>query len=78
MVSTLLQQGTVLAHNDGRVVVLKEHDVLIQGNKITQIGQNLSCPGAEGTVISCRDKIICPGFIDTHHHLWQTQVPLYG
>lgn len=77
MAFILLQHGTVLGHNDGHVIVLKDHDVLIQGNKITEIGQNLTCPDAEGTVIPCRDKIICPGFVDTHHHLWQTQVPFY-
>lgn len=78
MAAILLQHGTVLAHKDGYIVVLRDHDVLIQGNKITEIGQNLSSPGSEGTVIPCRNRIICPGFIDTHHHLWQTQVSFYG
>ncbi|TVY89695.1 hypothetical protein LAWI1_G004575 [Lachnellula willkommii] len=26
------------------------------------------------TVIDCSDTIISPGFIDTHRHLWQTQL----
>ncbi|PCH04011.1 Amidohydrolase 1 [Penicillium occitanis (nom. inval.)] len=71
--SILLRNGTVLSHDGDKVVVLKNHDILIVGNTIRQIGQNLTLPG-EGRVIDCTDKIVSPGFIDTHHHLWQTQL----
>lgn len=74
MAPILLQQGTVLTHEHGHVVILKEHDVLVEGNVIKEIGKGLSLPGAGGRIISCRGKIISPGFVDTHHHLWQTQV----
>jgi cytosine/adenosine deaminase-related metal-dependent hydrolase len=71
--SILLRNGTVLSHDGPKVVVLRNHDILVKGNTIDQIGQNLTLQG-EGLVIDCTDKIISPGFIDTHHHLWQTQV----
>ncbi|OJJ67233.1 hypothetical protein ASPBRDRAFT_211004 [Aspergillus brasiliensis CBS 101740] len=74
MAFILLEKGTILAHQDGQVVVLKDHDVLIEGNRIKDIGKGLKLDSHEGRVIDCRDKIISPGFIDTHHHLWQTQL----
>jgi cytosine/adenosine deaminase-related metal-dependent hydrolase len=72
--TTLLQGGTVLFHNNrDNVEALRNTDVLVQDNKIIKVGQRLFAP--PGTKITdCRGKIISPGFIDTHHHLWQTQL----
>ncbi|KAL2800880.1 hypothetical protein BJX66DRAFT_290344 [Aspergillus keveii] len=75
MTAILLQAGTVLAHEGDRVKVLRDHDILIVGNKIEAISQGLTLrEGSNGRVIDCRGKIISPGFIDTHHHLWQSQM----
>lgn len=45
-------------------------DVLIEGDRITAVGPGLSTDGA--TVIDATDRIVLPGFVDTHRHLWQT------
>jgi dihydroorotase len=42
-------------------------DVLLDGEKIAQIGANLSAPGAE--VFDAQGLIVAPGFIDLHCHL---------
>lgn len=71
--SILLQNGTVLQHdNQEQVQALRSTDVLIVNDRIARIGHNLSAEGA--TVLDCTDKIISPGLIDCHHHMWQTQL----
>jgi cytosine/adenosine deaminase-related metal-dependent hydrolase len=70
--SILLHNGIVLFHEGNTVKSLHNHDVLIQGTKISRVGQGLELP-LNGRAIDCSGKIISPGFIDTHHHLWQTQ-----
>ena len=46
-------------------------DVLVEGSKIVAVGPNLSGgPGAG--VIDARGRVVMPGFIDTHHHQFET------
>ena len=49
-----------------------EADVLVEGKKIVAVGPNLQVRGAG--VIDARGKIVMPGFIDTHHHLFETAI----
>ena len=49
-----------------------EADVLIEGKKIVAVGPNLRVSGAG--VIDARGRIVMPGFIDTHHHLFETAI----
>ncbi|KIW19978.1 hypothetical protein PV08_00553 [Exophiala spinifera] len=75
--SILLQGGLVLTHSsspDDHVIPLHDTDVLIVGNVISQIAKGIKAPSKDTETIDCRGKIVSPGFIDTHHHLWQTQL----
>ena len=67
MTRILLKNGTALIHKSDDHVEAVNIDILIEGNRITKIAKDLSAPEAE--VIECTDKIISPGFIDTHHHV---------
>ncbi|RAS66035.1 cytosine/adenosine deaminase-related metal-dependent hydrolase [Lentzea atacamensis] len=49
------------------VVVMPGTDVLVSDGRIAAVGKGL--PAA--TVIDCTDRIVLPGFVDTHRHLWQ-------
>jgi cytosine/adenosine deaminase-related metal-dependent hydrolase len=69
--SMLLQGGTVLTHGVDDHVQAIQADLLIEGNTITQIDKDIQAP-VDTEIIDCTDKIVSPGFIDTHHHVWQT------
>jgi cytosine/adenosine deaminase-related metal-dependent hydrolase len=69
--SILLHGGTVLTHSANDQVLPIKADLLIEENIITKIEDGIKPPlGTE--VIDCTDKILSPGFVDTHHHVWQT------
>jgi cytosine/adenosine deaminase-related metal-dependent hydrolase len=69
--SMLLQGGTILIHDERDHVQGIKADLLVEGNTITKIEAGIN-PSAGTQIFDCQDKIISPGFIDTHHHLWQT------
>lgn len=57
--------------------VLQNVDILILNNKIAKIADNIIVEDAR--VIDCKDLVVIPGLINTHHHLYQTlfrNVPL--
>lgn len=56
------------------ILPLFNHSLLITNDLITEIAPSISPPSFSTKVIDCTDKIISPGFVDTHHHLWQTQL----
>lgn len=79
----LLKGGTVLSL-DPQIGTLPVGDVLIEGNKIVQVGKDIQ-PGAGTEVIDAARMIVMPGFVDTHRHIWEgllrnigTDVPLEG
>jgi cytosine/adenosine deaminase-related metal-dependent hydrolase len=45
-------------------------DILIDGDRIAEIGLNLSDDAAE--VVELTDRIIIPGLVNAHMHTWQT------
>ncbi len=65
----LIRGGAVMSM-DPAVGDFARADVLVDGKKIIAVGPNLSAGGA--AVIDARGRIVMPGFIDTHHHLFET------
>ena len=67
----LLKNGVVVVpEDDGNARGIKT-DLLIEDDRIAQIEANI-VPSAGVEVIDCTDKIIAPGFIDTHRHMYNT------
>ena len=56
---------------------LENCDVLITGDTITAVGPKLEVP-ADALEIDATGGIITPGFIDTHRHMWQTNLRGFG
>ncbi len=59
---TLIRDGTVVTDK-----AIRQADILIEDEKIVQIGQSLPSEGAE--ICDARGKLVFPGFIDAHTHM---------
>lgn len=71
----LLQGGTVISFDPvtNYLDVLRGSSVLIENDRIVEISKSFnSSILRDAEVINCSGKIVSPGFIDTHHHMWQT------
>ncbi|MEH0421459.1 amidohydrolase family protein [Streptomyces sp. B21-083] len=65
----LIRNGHVI-DTEPEPVALPNTDVLIEDGRIIAVGADLPADGA--TVIDATDKIVLPGFVDTHRHVWQS------
>jgi cytosine/adenosine deaminase-related metal-dependent hydrolase len=66
---TLISGGTVVSL-DPAVGELERGDVLVEDGVIVAVAERIDAPDAE--VIDAADRIVLPGFVDTHRHTWQT------
>lgn len=78
----LIKDGIVLSL-DPQVGVFARGDVLIEGDRILQVGPGLA--NGEAEMIDASGMIVMPGFVDSHRHIWEgilrnigTDVPLEG
>ncbi|CAH0022371.1 unnamed protein product [Clonostachys rhizophaga] len=76
--STLLTGGTIIAFDEGEnaLQVIRDGSLLVTDDRIAGIYQSGQTPTdiPEHEVVNVTNKIITPGFIDTHRHGWQTSV----
>ena len=71
MTRTLLKGFEVVATFDADARELKGGYVLLDGNRIIDVG--LDAAGIEAdTVVDGAGKVLLPGFVNTHHHFYQT------
>lgn len=54
------------------------HDVLVRGRTIAAIGEDLSREAMGAHIIDCRGKLVLPGLIDTHGHVYQGVTGRFG
>jgi 5-methylthioadenosine/S-adenosylhomocysteine deaminase len=64
-------RGGYVMSMDPQVGDFAQGDVLVEGTKIVAVGPNLK-PGSGAGVIDATGRIVMPGFIDTHHHQFET------
>src|SRR2546426_1671797 len=65
----VIRGGSVMSM-DPKVGDFARADVLVEGKKILKVGPNLNAGSAD--VIDATGRIVMPGFIDTHHHQFET------
>ncbi|MEC7763749.1 MAG: amidohydrolase family protein [Pseudomonadota bacterium] len=68
MRKTLIKNGFI-ASVDPTIGNIDGGDILINGDKIEAVGRNLEVTDAE--VIDATHRIVMPGFVDAHKHIWQ-------
>lgn len=66
----LIRDGRVLTMAPGAAEAAV--DVLVRGGRIAEVAPAIDCADAE--VIDAAGRIVLPGFVDTHRHVWQTQL----
>jgi 5-methylthioadenosine/S-adenosylhomocysteine deaminase len=57
---------------DGELGLIPGGGVVIEDDRITAVGQGLD--GAGARIVDATGKIVLPGFVDVHNHLWQALI----
>src|SRR5215472_15576911 len=65
----VLLKGGVVLSLDPQIGDFERGDVLIEGKKILAVGRDLT---ATALVVDAGGMIVMPGFVDTHHHQYET------
>ncbi len=68
--SLLLKNIKSIYTFDDNERVLKGYDFLMEDGVIKKIDKDIKAPGVEE--IDCSKYVVLPGFVNTHHHLYQT------
>lgn len=76
MATTLIQNATMLVTMDAQRREIADGALLIEDNIIQWVGPGAELPPGTGAtaghVIDACGKIVLPGFVNTHHHFYQT------
>jgi 5-methylthioadenosine/S-adenosylhomocysteine deaminase len=67
----ILLKGGVVLSLDRQLGDHAQADVLIEDGKIREVRPNIAVSGDAAAVIDAGNRIVVPGFVDTHHHFYQ-------
>jgi cytosine/adenosine deaminase-related metal-dependent hydrolase len=67
-----LIKGAIVITMDKDIGELPNADILIEDDRIVEVGPSLSADDAK--VIDAAGDIVIPGFVDTHRHTWETSI----
>jgi 5-methylthioadenosine/S-adenosylhomocysteine deaminase len=77
MSKELLIQGGLVVTMDPQLGDLPVGDVLVADGAITAVGPDLKPATAEAEVIDAAGRLVIPGLVDTHRHVWQGAIGGY-
>ena len=72
MKTLLLRNATVVVTMDEERREITDGAVLVEGNVIQAVGHTSELPAVADRVMDMTGKIVLPGLVNTHHHLYQT------
>lgn len=67
-----LLRGAIIITVDPSFPSEFEGDILIEGQVIKEIAPRIEVDEASTKVVDLAGRIVVPGFVDTHRHIWQT------
>ena len=71
MAHELLLSGGYVVTVDDSFGDLAGGDILVRDDQIVAVGRNLSAPSRDAEVIDVTGRLVIPGLVDTHRHVWQ-------
>jgi len=74
MKKMLIKNADWLVTMDAQKRRLRYADILVEGNAIARIGSGLDKEEAVDEVIDASGMVVLPGFVNTHHHCYQSLV----
>ncbi|HET9456728.1 MAG TPA: amidohydrolase family protein [Candidatus Limnocylindrales bacterium] len=72
MTDRILIRGGIVLSQDDELGEIAGADVLVEGDRIAEVGRGLSA--ADARIIEADGDIVIPGFVDTHRHTWETSI----
>ena len=72
MIHRTLITGGIVFSMDDTIGNLPVGDVLLEDDRIVDVAERIEAPDAQR--IDARNRIVMPGLIDSHRHLWQSVV----
>src|SRR6478735_6107433 len=67
-----IDAGVIVAFQEGEHRILRDGSIVVENDRVISVGARSDAPADE--VIDARDRIVAPGYINTHTHL--TESPL--
>jgi Cytosine deaminase and related metal-dependent hydrolases len=71
MVERLFKNIAKIVTFDDSDSIFENTDILVKDNEIAKVGKDIQA-GKDTEIVDCRGLIALPGFVNTHHHLYQT------
>ncbi len=72
MTTLLVKNIHTLVTNDDALGNIRDGALYVVDNEIKQVGKTTNLPPSADLVIDASDRMVCPGFVNTHHHFYQT------
>jgi 5-methylthioadenosine/S-adenosylhomocysteine deaminase len=67
----VLLKGGVVLTLDPRIGDFAQADVLIEDGRVREVRPNIALTDDAVAVVDASNRIVLPGFVDTHHHFYQ-------
>lgn len=71
MTRELLIKGGYVVTGDPKLGDLRDGDVLIRDDIVVAVAPALATSAPDAEVIEARGRLVIPGLVDTHRHVWQ-------